>query len=51
MHVSIPKDIGSPGTRVIANYELYHGLWKTNIGLLQEQQILLTTKTTIYPPK
>ena len=43
------KDVGSSGPEVTAGCELPCGNWEPNIGLLQEQQVLLTTESSLKP--
>lgn len=35
------EGVGTPGTGVSEDCELCYGCWKWNLGLLQEQQVLL----------
>lgn len=37
------EDIGSPGISVMNGCESPWGCWESNLGLLPEQQVLLTT--------
>lgn len=37
-------DVGLPGTEVTKGCELPYGCWEVNLGSLQEQHVLLTTR-------
>lgn len=43
------KDAGSSGPGVTGDCELLCGYREANIGLLQEQQVLLTTDSSLKP--
>lgn len=43
------KGIGSPRTGVMNGCEAPRGCWELNLGPLQEQGVLLTTKPPLLP--
>jgi hypothetical protein len=40
----LEEDIRGPGTGVVDGCELPCGCWESNLGLLEEQPVLLTTE-------
>ena len=40
--------VGSPRTRFMGGFVPSYGCWDSNPGLLQEQEVLLTTKPSPY---
>jgi hypothetical protein len=47
LHVCLCEGVRSPGTTVIDKCELPCGCWELNLGLLEEQQVLLTTEPSL----
>lgn len=45
------KASDAPGTGVINDYKPWCSCWTPNLSLLQEQQVLLTPKSSLEPPK
>ena len=43
------EGIRVPGTGYMSSYEALYGTWDPNPGLLQEQQVLLTTEPPLQP--
>lgn len=43
------KVMRSFGTRVVVHFELVYRSWESNLGLLQELQVLITTQSSLQP--
>lgn len=44
-----PEGVGSPGARV-TDCEPLCGCWELKVGFLQEQHVLLTAESSLWPP-
>lgn len=47
VNAGFPGKLDSPGIGVTNNRELPWGFWKSNLGLLKEEQMLLTNKPSL----
>jgi hypothetical protein len=49
-HGSQKKALDPPGTRVTNDCELPCRIWESNLGPLEEQQVLLNIEPSLQPP-
>lgn len=47
VNAGFPGMLDSPGVGVTNNRELPWGFWKSNLGLLKEEQMLLTNESSL----